>query len=102
MYDEEYTKNKDFFDDIIFTNEKGEITEGCISNIFIFYEGIYLTPPLESGILNGIYRSKLLKKYPKFFKEKILTKNMLMESKKIFICNSVRGIIKVNLYENKN
>jgi len=102
LYDEEYTKNKDIFDDIIFTNEKGEITEGCISNIFIFYEGIYLTPPLESGILNGIYRTKLLKKYPKLFKEKILTKNMLMESKKIFICNSVRGITKVNLYENKN
>jgi para-aminobenzoate synthetase/4-amino-4-deoxychorismate lyase len=102
LYDEEFTKNKDKFDDIIFTNEKGEITEGCISNIFIFYDGIYFTPPIKSGILNGIYRSKLLKKYPKIFKEKIITKNMLKESKKIFICNSVRGIIKVNLYENKN
>ena len=102
LYDEEYKKNKDKFDDIIFSNEKGEITEGCISNIFIFFEGIYFTPPIKSGILHGIYRSKLLKKYPKFFKEKIITKNILKESKKIFICNSVRGIIKVNLYENKN
>jgi para-aminobenzoate synthetase/4-amino-4-deoxychorismate lyase len=102
LYDEEYKKNKDNYDDIIFSNEKGEITEGCISNIFIFYEGIYFTPPIKSGILDGIYRSKLLKKYPNFFKEKIITINMLKESKKIFICNSVRGIIKVNLYENKN
>jgi para-aminobenzoate synthetase/4-amino-4-deoxychorismate lyase len=102
LYDEEYTKYRDDFSDIIFSNEKGEITEGCISNIFVFFEGIYFTPPIKSGILHGIYRSKLLKKYPNFFKEKIITINMLKESKKIFICNSVRGIIKVNLYENKN
>ena len=102
LYDEEYAKNKDFFDDIIFTNERGEITEGCISNIFIFNEGIYFTPPTNSGILNGIYRSKLLGKFPKIFKERIITKKMLVESKKIFICNSIRGIIKVQPYENKN
>jgi para-aminobenzoate synthetase / 4-amino-4-deoxychorismate lyase len=102
MYDEEYHKNKEFFDDIIFTNEKGEITEGCISNIFIFSEGIYFTPPITSGILKGIFRSKLLGKFPKIFKEKIITKKMLLESNKIFICNSVRGVVKVKLYENKN
>ncbi len=100
LYDDEYSKIKLFFTDTIFTNENNEITEGCISNIFILENNIYYTPPLRCGVLPGIFREKLLKKFPKYFKEKILTVNDLKNSKKIFICNSVRGIMRVKLNEN--
>ena len=100
IYDEEYLKIKSFFIDSIFSNEKNEITEGCISNIFILKDNEYLTPPLMCGLLPGIYRNKLLSKFPKLFKEKIFYTEDLLNAKKIFICNSVRGIIRVRLHEN--
>jgi para-aminobenzoate synthetase / 4-amino-4-deoxychorismate lyase len=102
LYTEEYEAYKNQFLDVIFRNEKEEITEGCISNIFILYDGIYITPPVSSGLLNGIYRRKLLDKFPKSFQEKKITKEMLYKSQKIFICNSIKGIIRVNLSETKN
>lgn len=102
LYADEYEFHKDQFSDVIFMNEKEEITEGCISNIFIFHTGVYITPPVSSGLLNGILRKKLLQKFPKYFQEKKISKKMLYESKRIFICNSVRGILKVTLHETKN
>lgn len=100
IYDNEYSSIKLNFIDSIFSNEKNEITEGCISNIFILKENKYLTPPINCGLLPGILRNKLLIKFPKLFKEKIITIDDLKSARKIFICNSVRGIIRVELYEN--
>ncbi|MCK5558265.1 MAG: aminotransferase class IV, partial [Candidatus Hydrogenedentes bacterium] len=41
-------------DEIIFMNERGEITEGTITNVFAdFGEGL-VTPPLSCGVLPGI------------------------------------------------
>ena len=37
----------------MFCNERGELTEGARSNIFIRREGILLTPPLGAGVLAG-------------------------------------------------
>ncbi len=102
LYTEEYESHKDKFSDVIFMNEKEEITEGCISNIFVLQDGVYLTPPVSSGLLNGVLRKKILEKFPKYFREKRITKDMLYKSNKIFICNSVRGIMKVKLHERKN
>ena len=47
LYDEEHKKYaaKGYFD-VIFTNEKNQITEGAISNIFTRKIGRYYTPPL--------------------------------------------------------
>jgi para-aminobenzoate synthetase/4-amino-4-deoxychorismate lyase len=86
--------------DSIFSNEKNEITEGCLSNIFILINNEYLTPPIISGLLPGIFRNKLLSKFPQIFKEKKVSIEDLKKAKKIFICNSVRGIIRVRLHEN--
>ncbi|MCB1177374.1 MAG: bifunctional anthranilate synthase component I family protein/aminotransferase class IV, partial [Leptospiraceae bacterium] len=87
--------------DFIFLNEKKEITEGSISNIFVLIGNIYYTPPVECGLLPGIFRNKLLKKFPKYFKIGIIREEDLKETNSIFICNSIRGIIRVN-YEKTN
>ncbi|MCX7999024.1 MAG: aminotransferase class IV, partial [Leptospiraceae bacterium] len=55
----------------------------------------YYTPPKSSGLLEGTFRSYLLKKFPKFFQEKVLKLEDLLLSKKIFVCNSLREIVKV-------
>ncbi|MCB1141960.1 MAG: chorismate-binding protein [Leptospiraceae bacterium] len=96
IYDKNFTKakEKDYLD-AIFINERSELTEGCISNLFIRLDGIYFTPPIESGLLPGVFRNKLLKRFPKYFQEKILYKSDLDRAETLFICNSLRGIIKI-------
>ena len=48
------------FDDALFMNERGEVTEGAISNVFMEKDGRWLTPPVECGLLAGVYRRHLL------------------------------------------
>ena len=81
--------------DEIRTNEKGEITEGTYTNIAILKNKVLYTPPVKCGLLNGILRSKMVKKGE--LKEKILYKKDLETADKIFCLNSVRGVIEVKL-----
>jgi para-aminobenzoate synthetase/4-amino-4-deoxychorismate lyase len=47
-------------DEVVFMNERGEITEGARSNIFVRRDGTMLTPPLASGLLDGRLRAELI------------------------------------------
>jgi len=96
LYDEEfkYYSAKEFFD-VIFFNERDELAEGAITNIFLRKNGIWYTPPIEAGILNGVYRDYFITVKRKA-KEKILYRNDLTEADEILLTNSVRGEIKVN------
>ncbi|MDO6589346.1 4-amino-4-deoxychorismate lyase [Loktanella sp. D2R18] len=48
-------------DELIFLNERDELCEGAITNIFVETQtGEMLTPPLSSGCLPGIYRQEQL------------------------------------------
>lgn len=87
-------KNGEVFDEIYF-NEKGELTEGARSNIVLQIGGKLLTPRVSSGLLNGIYRQKLLDNGE--CKEKILYKSDIERAEKIFCINSVRGMVEVKL-----
>ncbi len=40
-------------DEVIFLNERGEVTEGARSTVFVARDGILLTPPLAAGLLPG-------------------------------------------------
>ena len=82
------------FDEIFF-NEKEELTEGARSNIILQIKGKLYTPPINCGLLNGIYRQKLLNEGK--CTEKILYKTDLLSAEKIFCINSVRGIVEVEL-----
>ncbi|EMS85590.1 aminodeoxychorismate synthase component I [Leptospira noguchii] len=79
--------------DILFLNEKKEITEGSISNIFVKIGDSYFTPPTSSGLLPGIFRNRLLKR--KGFYEKTFSLDDLFRSDSVFLCNSLRGILRV-------
>jgi para-aminobenzoate synthetase/4-amino-4-deoxychorismate lyase len=91
LYDEQSKKFSALgFFDVIFLNENKQVTEGAISNIFVFKDGQWLTPPLNTGILNGIYRNYFLKMNPSV-KEQLLSLNDLLTAEKILLTNSVRG-----------
>jgi para-aminobenzoate synthetase/4-amino-4-deoxychorismate lyase len=84
------------YDDIIFLNERNELTEGAISNIFLRKGTQLLTPPISSGLLPGIYRRHILETNPNA-EEKVLTLKDLHTADAIYICNSVRGMNEVKL-----
>ncbi|MGE5558548.1 MAG: aminodeoxychorismate synthase component I [Bacillota bacterium] len=86
------------YDDYLFLNERNQVTEGAISNIFIKKGGCLLTPPLECGLLNGVFRRHVLISAPRAA-EKILYAEDLRSADAIYICNSVRGMRKVMLVE---
>ena len=83
--------------DVIFMNERDEITEGAISNIFIKKADIFYTPPVQCGLLNGTYREFFIRENPGLVKEKLCYKDDLLSADEIFLSNSVRGLVKVEL-----
>lgn len=109
-YDEAMQKIKQslIFDEFFF-NEKGELTEGARSNIVLQIDGELYTPPVESGLLNGILRQKLIKEGANFaaqnsrlknkITEKILYLKDLQKAEKVFCINSVRSIVEVEIID---
>ena len=85
---------KNYFD-VIFFNENEELTEGSRSNIVLEIDGKCYTPPVECGLLNGVYRQYLINNNKLI--EKILYKNDLENADKIYCVNSVRGMVEVEL-----
>ncbi|HUZ45040.1 MAG TPA: aminodeoxychorismate synthase component I [Terriglobia bacterium] len=84
--------------DVLFTNEKGEITEGANNNIFAEVAGSLFTPPVECGLLPGVYRRDLLERESRA-SEHTLTLRDLRTADAIYLCNSVRGLRRVRLAE---
>mgnify|MGYP002543270894 CR=1 FL=1 len=77
------------FHEVLFLNEKGEVTEGSISNIFIQKGGNWLTPPIRCGLLPGIWRAKAVRELKA--EERILRMEDIFSAEKILMGNSLRG-----------
>ncbi len=82
-------------DEVIFFNEKDELCEGSFTNIFLKIKDEWFTPPVNCGLLNGVYRQYILENDSKAT-ERILYKDDLMEAEEIILTNSVRKTIKVD------
>ncbi len=87
---------RDGFDDVLFLNTRREVTEGAISNVFIEKDGRWLTPPIECGLLPGVYRRYLLAIRPEI-EQRVLYENDLRSAHAIYLANSVRGLRRVIL-----
>lgn len=81
--------------EVIFSNLYGEITEGTISNVFILKDGQLYTPSLKCGLLPGVFREHLIREGKA--KEKVLTSADLHTAAKVYIGNSVRGLIEAKI-----
>ena len=92
--------NAEGYDDVLFFNERGELTEGAIHNVFVEIGDELLTPPLASGLLAGIERAHILQTDP-CAREQVLHDDDLRNAKQIYLCNSVRGIYPVQLTEQR-
>jgi para-aminobenzoate synthetase / 4-amino-4-deoxychorismate lyase len=79
------------YDDALFLNLHGEVTEGAIHNIFIEKDGQLFTPPIESGLLPGIHRRHLLETQPNV-EERPISLDDLRHADAIYLSNAVRGL----------
>ncbi len=96
LYDDELKKAKIAgYDEVIFANEKGEITEGAISSVFAKTKNGWITPPPSCGLLPGIWRNHEILRLGA--KEQIIGIEELMQFNEVVIGNSVRGSAKVFL-----
>ncbi len=96
--------NKAGANEAILLNEKGNIAEGTISNIFIVKHGIIYTPLKESPILPGLTRSliiKLAKQSAFKIIEKPITPKELYTADESFITFSGAGVVPITRIWNK-
>jgi para-aminobenzoate synthetase/4-amino-4-deoxychorismate lyase len=87
---------RDGFDDALFLNLRGELTEGAISNVFIEKDGRWFTPPVECGLLPGVYRRHLLETRSEI-EERVLFLEDLRHADAIYLANAVRGLRRVEI-----
>ncbi len=76
------------YDDVVFWNEKRELTESSIANIVVDIDGGLYTPPLEAGLLEGVFRAKLLREGK--ISERTLHLSDIKKFRKMYLINSVR------------
>ncbi len=96
LYDRELERvRKQGFFDVVFLNEKDELTEGSITNIFLKKNERYYTPAVDCGLLNGVFRRDFIEKHPGTVEECRLTLSDLERADRIFAANSVRGLVPV-------
>jgi para-aminobenzoate synthetase/4-amino-4-deoxychorismate lyase len=89
------TTKRDFGDDLILWNERGEITESTIANVVVPIDGDLCTPPVESGLLAGTFRNQLLAEGK--IKERVITVEEFKNAKEFFLINSVRKWMNASL-----
>ncbi|TWJ32450.1 aminodeoxychorismate synthase component I [Geobacter argillaceus] len=75
--------------EVLFLNERGELTEGSYHNLVLKLGGRLVTPPLTSGLLPGTLREELLERGE--IAEEILHPHHLEQAEELWLINSVRG-----------
>ncbi|HEX6039244.1 aminodeoxychorismate synthase component I [Longimicrobium sp.] len=75
-------------DDVLLVNERGELTESTIANLVVRMDGALWTPPLDSGLLPGVFRAELLARGE--IRERVLRVEDLADAEEIWLINSVR------------
>jgi len=89
---------KDGFDEVVMLNERGEVAECTSANIFAVKDNKVLTPPLNSGCLEGVTRGILMEIAPEAgvsVVEQALRPEDLYSADEVFISSTNRNLISV-------
>ncbi|MDT8334911.1 MAG: aminodeoxychorismate synthase component I [Desulfurivibrionaceae bacterium] len=92
------------FYEVLYRNERGEMTEGGVTNLFVRKKGRLLTPPRACGLLGGVFRAALLAGEAKApgglsVAEEIIGLEALENAEEVYVGNSVRGLVRVRLVD---
>lgn len=88
--------------DSLFFNSDGLLLEGGRSNVFVKYQGQWLTPSLDLDILNGVMRQAVLQQPQAYLGadaviETHITRDMLEHAEEIRLSNALRGVFEADL-----
>lgn len=99
LYDAEFARvtADSLADEVVFLNARDELTEGSRTNLFLEIGGRLLTPPLSSGLLPGTLRRSLVENGTA--EEHVLRRDDLDRAERVFLGNSVRGLVEAQLQE---
>jgi len=79
-------------EEVLFLNERDELCEGTITNVFLRCDdGPLCTPPLSSGCLPGVLRQRLLESGEA--RERVLPRQALFDCEGLWVGNALRGLI---------
>ena len=81
------------YDDVVFLNENGYVTETSCANIFIVKNKEIFTPKVEDGLLDGMIRRKIIEEFQ--LQEKSITLEELKKSDEVIITNSLMGAMSI-------
>jgi para-aminobenzoate synthetase/4-amino-4-deoxychorismate lyase len=84
-------------DDVLFYNERGELTESTRANVVVELDGKLVTPPINAGLLPGTFRNQLISDGK--IEERTIKIEDLRNVNRIFLINSVRKWMEVTLAE---
>lgn len=103
FYEREYTRLYTLTGcfEVLFLNRQGQVTEGSRTNVFIEKKGQWITPPVAAGLLDGTMRRHILSNPDYPASERVLMLNDLASADRIFVTNSVRGIVDVDLRQER-
>ena len=90
---------KEGCDEVVMLNERGEVAECTSANIFAVKNGKILTPPLNSGCLEGVTRGVLMEIAPDAGLpgvEQALRPEDLYSAEEVFISSTNRNLISVS------
>jgi para-aminobenzoate synthetase / 4-amino-4-deoxychorismate lyase len=82
-------------DEVILVNERGELTECTIGNLVVEIGDARFTPPLECGLLAGIFREELLERGR--VAERVLYPSDLPAATGLWLVNSLREWVALTL-----
>lgn len=82
--------------DALFVNERGEVTEGGRSTLFIRRAGEWLTPALTCGLLPGVMRAEILADPAWQAREAVVSMADVISAEALIVVNALRGVVKVD------
>lgn len=88
FYDDALARSPDA-DDVVLVNERGEVVETCTASLLYRFEGVWWTPPLTSGGLDGIGRRVLVE--DGVVGERVLRATDLFRCDELAVVSSLRG-----------
>ena len=88
--------------DSLFFNSDGILLEGGRSNVFVKYQGQWLTPSLDLDILNGVMRQAVLQQPQTYLGadaviETHITRDILEHAEEVRLSNALRGVFAATL-----
>lgn len=93
------------FQDAILLDGRGKVTEGPGYNIFVVRKGQVLTPPVTSGILEGVTRDTLIRLFSRMHgitvTEREIDRTELYVADEVFFCGSGKEVMPISSIDHR-